>query len=141
MGSRDAAAFVARFTEMWKDPQPDSFADLFDDEGTLFHPTMPAPISRGEVPGYVRRLKTIVPDLSLKVLSWASAGDVVLIEWTLSGTYDGERISVDGADRFTLRGVRAIEGVAYFDTAALWARLDPDAERGHILDAVEATAT
>jgi hypothetical protein len=120
----DANGFVEKLQRLWRDPQPETFADLFAPDGTLFHPTMERAIARSEVPDYVQRLKSVA-DLSLRVRSWAASRDVVLIEWTLRGTLDGERIELEGADRFTLRGDRAIEGVASFDASALWARLDP----------------
>ena len=34
-------------------------------------------------------------------------------------------MSWDGADRFTLRGDRAVEGVAYFDTLPIWQKVNP----------------
>jgi limonene-1,2-epoxide hydrolase len=131
----DAQSFVERFTAMWRDPQPDTFSDLFHEDGTLFHPTMEAPIGREAVPEYVNRLKALAPDIRLEVRNWAASGDVVLIEWTITATYGGEQMEVEGADRFTLRGDRAVEGVAYFDTLALWGKIDPSMQRGHLLDA------
>lgn len=140
MTGSDAATFIARFTATWRDPQPGTFAELFTEDGTLLHPTMSQPIGRDEVPDYVRRLTSLVPDLTLDVLNWASSGTAVLIEWELTGTFNGQRTTVNGADRFTLRGDRAVEGVAYFDTAALWALLDPSAApTGHLLDVVDAS--
>lgn len=138
MPDADPDRFIDKFQRMWAAPRPDSFADLFAADGTLLHPTMREPISRADVPAYVRQLTTLVPDLSLAVRHWSSAGDVVLIEWVLTGTFDGEPVEITGADRFTLRGDQAVEGVAYFDTNPLWARIDPALDRGHLLDALQA---
>jgi uncharacterized protein (TIGR02246 family) len=135
MTAPEPAAFIEEFQRMWRDPQPETFADLFTEHGTLFHPTMERPIGRAEVPEYVARLKAIAPDISLAVRSWAASGDAVLIEWVITATFDGERVEIEGADRFTLSGDRAAEGVAYFDTVALWAKVDPAMARGHLLDA------
>lgn len=112
----DPEAFVRRFAEVWRTPEPDTFAGLWADTGTLFHPTMAAPIPHTEIPAYVDRIKRAVPDISLRVLNWASVDDRVLIEWEITGTFGGAPVAWRGADRFTLRGDRAVEGVAYFDT-------------------------
>jgi uncharacterized protein (TIGR02246 family) len=140
MTAPEPAAFIAKFQRMWRDPQPETFAELFTEDGTLFHPTMQTPIGRADVPAYVARLKAIAPDISLAVRSWAASGDAVLIEWVITATFDGERVEIEGADRFTLRGDRAAQGVAYFDTSALWAKIAPTTDRGHLLDVAHAAS-
>lgn len=136
----DAERFIDRFSKVWKSPEPDEFADLFTSGGTLFHPTMEGPIDAPEIPNYVRRIKALVPDISLSIDNWAARGDVVLVEWTITGTFEGEEIAWRGADRFTLQGDRAKEGVAYFDTMGLWARLDPSLARPRLETALATPA-
>jgi ketosteroid isomerase-like protein len=125
----DAEQFVSRFSEMWRAPKPDTFAALWHEDGELLHPGMESPISSAEIPDYVRRVKAAAPDVSLHVHRWAAAEDFVLIEWTITATVNEEAVEWSGVDRFTLRGDRAVYGVAYFDTLPLWARLDPSMER------------
>jgi hypothetical protein len=86
---------------------------------------MEQPMSAAEVPGYIASVQAVMPEIHLEAARWAAAGDDVLIEWTITGTVAGQAVSWSGADRFTLRGEHAVEGVAYFDTLPLWARLDP----------------
>lgn len=78
MSDADPDRFIDKFQRMWAAPQPDSFADLFTADGTLLHPTMREPISRADVPAYVRQLTALVPDLSLTVSNWSSSGDAIL---------------------------------------------------------------
>ena len=137
----DVDRFIARFSETWQDPDPAAFADLFTPDGTLFHPTMERPISAAEVPDYLRAIKEVVPDITLEVENWAVREETVLIEWTIHGTFGGEPLSWKGADRFSLEGDKAKEGVAYFDTLTLWARLDPSLERPHLESALSASST
>jgi hypothetical protein len=47
----------------------------------------------------------------------------------LTASVAGRQLSRDGIDHFTLRGDRAVEGIAYFDTLPLWTRLDPTMQR------------
>lgn len=138
MSSADAAAFVDRFTEIWSDPDPERYRDLWHPDGVLLHPTMREPLPQEGIADYVRRLQSLVPDVSLRVERWAAGDDVVFIEWVLTGTLRGEPHEVSGVDRFTLRGDRAIEGVAWFDTMPLWTKIDPSMERGEITEALTA---
>jgi hypothetical protein len=66
-----------------------------------------------------------VPDITLRPTAWAARGDTVLVEWTITATFRDEPVSWNGADRFTLRGDRAVEGIAYFDTLPIWQKVSP----------------
>jgi hypothetical protein len=142
MTSPDPESFVERFTRVWSDPEPDDFADLWADGGVLLHPTMARAIPKAEIPDYLRRLKAVAPDIRLEPKSWASRGDQLFIEWTITATRRGgkEPTTWSGVDRFTLEGDRASDGIAYFDTAPLWAQIDPSMARGDLLDAVSEAA-
>jgi uncharacterized protein (TIGR02246 family) len=136
----DVRQFVERFTRIWGAPQPEEFADLWAEDGTLLHPGMRQPIDRHQIVEYVRRLKTLTPDIRLIPRRWASVDQHVFIEWTITASVAGEQVSWDGVDRFTLRGDRAVEGIAYFDTLPLWSRLDPTMQRGSTLEEAAARA-
>jgi uncharacterized protein (TIGR02246 family) len=137
----NAEKFVERFTEVWRSPQPQEFADLWTEDGLLLHPGMDEPIGRSEIIDYVKRIKSVAPDISLRPIRWAGVEDYVLIEWTITATFNGERVSWNGTDRFTLRGDRASEGVAYFDSLPLWERIDPTMKRGSALETAVSTGT
>ncbi len=134
MSEQDAQAFVERFARLWSDPDPDGYAGLWHEDGVLRHPTMKEGLPQEGIPDYVRRLKTLAPDVSLAVDRWAASGETVLIEWTLTATVGEEQATIRGTDRFTLRGDRAVEGVAYFDTMPLWARIDPNLAQDEALE-------
>jgi hypothetical protein len=139
MAEPDPERFVEKFTSVWSNPQPGEFADLWADGGKLLHPTMNESIDKSEIPNYVARLKSLAPDITLAPRRWASRGRELFIEWTITVTPPNaeEQVSWDGVDRFTLDGDRAIEGIAYFDTWPIWARMNPTLEReGEILEAV-----
>jgi ketosteroid isomerase-like protein len=137
----NAERFVATFSEIWADPDPSRFNEILSENGTLLHPGMKAPLPGSQVPAYVERITRSFPDISLRVKRWAASGDDVLIEWTITTTLAGSRVEVPGADRFTLRDGRAIEGVAYFDTLPLWALLEPEMARDETIDEAAARIT
>ena len=121
----DAERFIERFTQLWAAPEPEAYASLWHEDGTLLHPGMEAAITAAEIPGYVQRLLDVVPDITLTPTRWAARHDTVFIEWTITATFRDAPVSWDGADRFTLRGDRAVEGVAYFDTLPIWQKVNP----------------
>jgi ketosteroid isomerase-like protein len=125
----DAERFVERWTEIWREFDTSRFPELFHPEGTLLHPTMPRPIGREQEPLYMEGLKRAMPDLELRRTRWGPTEDGVLIEWRITGTLVGEPFEIVGADRFTLRGDRATEGIAYFDTYPIWSRIDSSMTR------------
>ena len=119
-----ALAFMNRFEETWRAPTPEKFAALFHPEGRFMHPSMSEPRPASTAAGYFHDVLRATPDISLEVRRWAAPETHVLIEYSLSATLDGHRVSWNGADRFTLRGERALEGVAYYDPAAPLAALE-----------------
>ena len=122
--SDETTQFVEEFEAMWRHPTPDGFAALFHPEGRLRHPSMPEAIPAAQAAGYMQTLQKTLPDISLEVHTWAANGADVLLEYTLSASVNGQTVQWGGADRFTLRDGRAIEGVAYFDTRPLQAALE-----------------
>lgn len=115
-----AADFVERFTSLWADPHPDGFPPMFHPEATIYWPGMAGPMSPPEVAAHFRDVvQAMVPDIRLTPQRWASAGEIVFIEWVITGTRDSGPLSLPGVDRFVLRGDKAVAMRAYFDTAVL----------------------
>ena len=129
----NAERFVELFTERWREVNPSRFLDLFHPEGRFRHPGSTRMVSRNETPKYWARVKSLIPDIRLEPKAWAAKGDLVFIEWRASGTLQGEALEWEGVTRFILRGDRAVEGAAYFDTLPLWAAIDPTMRRGDML--------
>jgi hypothetical protein len=113
--ARTAAQFMQRFEHMWSAPSPERFAALFHPGGSFHHPEMSEPLPASAAADYMRGVLQLIPDLSLEVSNWAATGDVVLIEYTQTGTVAGQPLTWKGADRFTLSETHAIEGFAYWD--------------------------
>jgi len=124
--AESAELFVEQFQEMWRAPTPEGFAALFQEDGHFKHPEMPQPLPASAAQGYMQAVLEVIPDLSLRLRHAAHTDDVVMLEWTQSGTVAGQAINWDGADRFTLHDGLAVEGVAYFDPRPVLAALEID---------------
>ena len=129
----DAERFLAHLARQWERMDPDSLPDLFHEDGRLLHSGMTDPIPREEIPDYFRARLAVVPDYSVRVDRWARSGEQLFVEWTFTGTIgDAEPPDFHGVHRFTLRGDRAVEAVAYYDTARMLALIQEAAARGQI---------
>lgn len=129
-------SFVEAFEEAWRDPKT-RFVELFHPEGTLLQQGMEKPIPRDEIPDHITRVLALLPDMRVEPKHWAESGDIVLIEWSASGTFAGQAVTWGGASRFTLRDGLVLEEIAYFDTLPLRALMDPSLSRRDLLQAAE----
>lgn len=115
-----AADFVERFAAYWQAPSVDGLDELLDPEVELVAPMMPVTRDLAAGKAAFGRLLRLLPDLTGTVRRWGETEDGVLIEFTLSGTAGGARLSWDAVDRFVLRkdGLATVR-VNYFDSAKL----------------------
>jgi len=77
----------------------------------------------------------VLPDLRWVLLSWASDGNVVFMEWECTATLGGRLLTWRGVDKMTLREGRIEEEIVYSDTLPLWQVLDSSMNRGPLVDA------
>ncbi len=130
----DVERFVKRFTEIWADPQPERFPELFHPDGELLHSGMNRPLPASEVVGYIAGVKAAAPGVHLVPEGWAARGDVLYIDWTMHSQVAGSPVEWRGADKCTMRGDRATFIEAFFDTHPLWLKVDPSMERNITLE-------
>lgn len=114
-----AATFVSRFAERWSAPDAERFRDLLHPDTRNLYPGMTEPQGPDGIVDWLQAAIETFPDLKLNVTRWAPAGEGVLIEFEASALVAGRRLAWQGADRFSLRGDRCVEGRSYFDTRPL----------------------
>lgn len=114
-----AAAFVARFAELWSAPESERFRDILHPDTLNLYPNMAEPQGPDGIVDWLQAAIDTFPGLRVEVTRWSTDGEAVLIEFEASATVDGRPLKWAGADRFTLEGDRCIEGRSYFDTAPL----------------------
>jgi SnoaL-like domain len=121
----NAELFMQRYMEVWPSFDAERLKVAIDPEATIHHSGMEQSIRGTEEPDYVRAIKALMPDISLTVANWASNGDVVFVEYEMSGTLAGRSLSWTGIGRFKLRGERAIDAIGRWDNLDLLAQIDP----------------
>lgn len=119
--SASAEDWLREFEAGWRDPPgPDEFAAHFerilDPEVRLVQPQLPTLVGHREFEtGMVAPLFALMPDVHVEVRSWASRGDLLLIELTVRGTLGGRPVAWRAVDRVTLRDGVAVERETYLD--------------------------
>jgi hypothetical protein len=117
--------FLHSYREVWPGFDADRLEEVADPEATIHHSGMARPIRGSEEPDYVRAIKALMPDIRLQVANWAAQGDVVFIEYEVSGTLADRPLEWTGIGRFKLRGDRAIDAIGRWDNLELLAQIDP----------------
>lgn len=122
----NAERFMQHYMEVWPSFDADRLDEAIDPEATIHHSGMGSPIRGIDEPDYVRAIKALMPDIKLEVANWADTGDVVFIEYAMSGTLAGQVLNWTGIGRFKLRGERAIDAIGRWDNLELLAQIDPN---------------
>jgi ketosteroid isomerase-like protein len=112
---RDAEGFVRRFADAWADPDPDRLAALLASDVRLVQPLAPDTVGVDAARAGFARLLALLPDLRAEVHGSAAGEDHLFIDFTLSATFGGRRVTWPAVDRFRLRDGLAAERVSYFD--------------------------
>jgi steroid delta-isomerase-like uncharacterized protein len=114
-----AGEFVERFASAWATSDLEALMALLADDVVLIQPMMPATVGKAQSREEFSRLFALIPDLHATVHRWAARGQVVFIEFTLTGTLGGRELSWPAVDRFLIRDGLAAERVSYFDPLPL----------------------
>jgi hypothetical protein len=113
----DADRFVERWAAIWREHDGEAWPDLLHEGCVLRNPL--GEVGRDDLPAYMAGTVARIAEHAITPLRWGQTADGVLIEWVMSGRLPSGEFEIRGADRFTLRGDKAIEGVAYFDPRPL----------------------
>jgi hypothetical protein len=116
---------VKPYVENWQHMDPERFKEFYAPDAVMINPGFERPLHPPELAGYYTGLQAQIPDLRLHLETWAVSPGLLFCEWTATGTFNGKPMRLGVVDRFTLKDMRAVEGVAYFDALALRALADP----------------
>jgi SnoaL-like domain len=134
----NAEKFMRRYMAVWPGLDDERLLEVVYPEATIHHSGMEAPIRGEEEPDYVRGIKALILDIGLEVRNWAANGDVVFVEYELSGSVAGRPLRWVGIGRFQLRGERAIDAIGRWDNLDLLAQLDGSTRRTAFAEAAAA---
>lgn len=122
-GRPEAAEFVQRFEQAWARSSADALVELLTDDVVLRQPSLPDTVGKAAAHEAFTRVFRAFPGLTATVHRWAADGDLVFIEFTLSGEFGGRPVSWPAVDRFFLREGLIAERVNYADGGKLFTEI------------------
>lgn len=115
-----AADFAERFAAYWRAPTVEGLDALLAPDVRLVAPLTRTSDGLEDGKRVFGSLLRLLPDLTGVVHRWGPTPDGLLVEFTLSATAGGTRVSWDAVDRIVLRddGLATLR-VSYFDSGGL----------------------
>ncbi len=119
----EADDFARRFAAYWSRPTLDGLDALLRPDVRLAAPLTPTTDGLADGKQTIGGLLELIPDITGTVHRWGPHADGMFVEFTLSGTLNGEPVSWRAIDSFELddQGM-ARERVSYFDPAPILAQ-------------------
>jgi hypothetical protein len=122
-GPSDAQRFVRSLSEAWRSPSPAGLMEgvrpLFAPTVRLTQPLLPSTTGLGGFERGFAGLSALVPNLRGRVVHWAEAGDVLYVEFELTGMVGRRPLRLRTCDRIVLREGVAIEPHVFMDPLPL----------------------
>jgi hypothetical protein len=123
-------SFLEKYTAFGREPSLGRYLELFDPEGTVLHPGMPAPIGIDQIPGFISRALATLRGYRLEPVRWCAHGDTIFVEARNSATIGGKRAAWPAIYCITLRGDRVLRGRAHYDRIGVLSHLDAASATG-----------
>ncbi|HEY2708073.1 MAG TPA: nuclear transport factor 2 family protein [Caulobacteraceae bacterium] len=108
-------SFVLPYAQNWTQPDPQRFKDFYAADARMIGPEFEHPIGRGDLADFYAAHIAAHPGVQRRLETWATAKDVLFLQWTATHDVGGVMLELPVVDRFLLQGGRAVEAVAYYD--------------------------
>jgi ketosteroid isomerase-like protein len=97
--------FATAYSGAWASHDPDAITAMHTDDSVFDLHDVGAPATgRVAIRELIAALLKIVPDLRFKPVRAHFGADHFVTEYTMSGTAEGKKFAIAGADVFTMRG-------------------------------------
>lgn len=121
---------VKEWVDIWNTGAYERLPDVLDEAATVYDPGAPGGVLEGrdEVEAHLRELRTGFPDFTITIEEMLSEGGVVMTEWSVTATHEGEfdgipatnrEIELQGMSRTSVRDGEIVEDRVYHDFHAL----------------------
>jgi hypothetical protein len=110
---------VQPYAESWEYPDQQRFADFYAPDARIIHPGFEQPIGTQDLANVYAAESGAGPAAKRRLESWAASGDLLFLQSTATWEAAGRSFELPVAERFTLRDMRAIEAVGYYDLITL----------------------
>ncbi len=121
--AQDIEHFLKKLKNSWQ-PNPDKSDPMFHDGGGVDYPGQTRIYPDIEL-SMTDQFHMVAPDTQMRLLHWAQRDDTLFTEWELTCTLNGRPFKVTGANRFRMKGDKALDATAYVDRLNILQFFDP----------------
>lgn len=107
----DAEQIVRSYVDVWNTGDEERLSEVLSESAAVHDPGAPDGVVHGrdEFEAFLREIRAGFPDFSITVDEMLSADEVVMLEWSASGTHEGEYSDIPPTGReFELSGMSKI---------------------------------
>jgi len=125
--------FAQAYLRAWADGDADAVSRQFAPDGTYVDPTLPGPLRKEEIAGFVASLVTAFSGLTFEYESISSDDNRVIAQWRMKGTHTGpmpglpeptgRTVDLPGVDVITVGQDGITSAVNYLDRITFLAQL------------------
>ena len=130
----DVERCVNDWVGIWNTGAYERLADVLDESATVYDPGAPGGVLEGrdEFEAHLRDLRTGFPDFTIRIEEMHSGDGVVVTEWTVTATHEGEfngipatnrEIELRGMSKTSIRDGEIVEDRIYHDFHAFLKQL------------------
>lgn len=122
----DVEQCVKEWVDVWNAGAYERLPDVLDESAIVHDPGAPGGVLEGhdEVEAHLRELRTGFPDFTISIEEMLSGDGIVMTEWTVTATHDGEfngipatnrEINLRGMSKTSIRDGKIVEDRIYHD--------------------------
>jgi hypothetical protein len=116
--------FLEHYRAFGAAPTVESYVALFE-QGATLHPGMAELIRIDQIPDFIARTLTRMPEFRFTPIRWSFGHDTIFVEARNTAVAAGKPIEWPSVYCITLRGDRVLRGRAYYDRAEVLSHFEP----------------
>lgn len=131
---QEVESLLGDYIDVWNEADYSKLPDVVDESIDVFDPGAPGGELHGRdaLEGFIREIRTGFPDFEVRLGDVLAADDIVMAEWTATGTHEGEfngippterELELEGMDKFLLEDGKLQEHRIYYDLQGMLEQL------------------
>jgi ketosteroid isomerase-like protein len=124
--SQSIEELAGSYHQAWVERDPDAIVALHTEDSVFhMHGAADPAVGRPAIRAFIAAFLILVPDVLFDMKRLYAGSDHLAFEYDMSGTYEGTRFVIDGADVIAVTDGLVARKDTYFDAIALIGQIGP----------------